>query len=211
MSLSLDWFTWENFVNDFIILWAVVDPIGTVPVFIAATKGHSISERISIAKVSSVVAVAILMFFLLVGEFLLKRIGVPLTAFQVSGGVILFLFALDMIFGNSKPEEEIAMVKSSNETAIFPLAIPSIAGPGSILAVILLTDSSRKSLASMLMVIIVLIVVLAINYLFMRFSGPIFKIIGNSGAIVTSKIMGLILASMAATNILVGIRTFFEF
>lgn len=201
----------EFLISSFVILWAVVDPIGTVPVFLAVTKGHNISEKRKIALLSSIVAFSILLFFMFVGEFLLGKVGVPLSAFQASGGIILFIFAMNMIFGDSKPEEEIQLVKKTNsETAIFPLAIPSIASPGTILAVVLLVESSTSTLKTKLMTGIVLIFVLFINYLLMLLSNRIYKLIGNSGAIVISKVMGLIIASIAANNVLMGIKTFFN-
>jgi len=200
----------DELVSIFIVLWAVIDPIGTIPVFIAITKNYDELEKVSIAKKSTFVATLILFFFLIVGEFILKNVGVPLAAFQTSGGVILFLFAMNMIFGSSKPEEEIQLVKNGTETAIFPLAIPSIAGPGAILAVVLLADSERSSFLSQSKVAIVLLVILLINYILMRLANKIHQRIGNSGAIVISKVMGLILASMAANNILMGIKTFFK-
>lgn len=200
----------DELISIFVILWAVIDPIGTVPVFIAITKNYNESEKINIAKKSTIVAFIILFLFLIVGEFILKNIGVPLAAFQTSGGVILFLFAINMIFGSSKPEEEIQMVKNSSEAAIFPLAIPSIAGPGAILAVVLLADGSRHSYISQLITAAVLCLILLINYFLMRLSNRIHRKIGGSGAIVVSKVMGLILASMAANNILMGIKEFFK-
>lgn len=136
--------------------------------------------------------------------------GVSLAAFQTSGGVILFLFALNMIFGSSKPEEEIQLAKSENETAIFPLAIPSIASPGAILAIVLLTENQNSSLITQTQSALVMTLVLFINYMLMRFSNRIHKKIGDSGAIIISKVIGLILASMAANNILIGIKEFFK-
>ena len=201
----------DEILSNFVILWAVIDPIGTVPVFIAVTKGYDDHEKKVIARFSSMVALGILLFFMLVGEILLKRVGVPLAAFQTSGGIILFLFALNMIFGDSKPEEEIQLAKKTgNETAIFPLAIPSIAGPGAILAIVLLAETSKSSFKNQVLLAVVMIVVLFINFILMRMAGKIHKKIGNSGAIVISKVMGLILASMAANNILVGIKDFFK-
>lgn len=194
----------------FAILWAVVDPIGTVPVFIAVTRGYDAVEKKRIALVSTFAATGILFFFMFIGDYILTRTGTPLSAFQISGGVILFLFALNMIFGDSKPEEEMKFIKSENETALFPLATPSIAGPGAILAVVLLSESSRGSMNDHIALSIMLLFVLFINFLLMRFSTVIHQKIGNSGAIVVSKMMGLILASMAANNILLGIKDFFK-
>ena len=204
-------FELEVVISTFVILWAVIDPIGTVPVFLAVTKNHDQHEKLRIAKLSSIAAFLILLFFMFVGEVLLGKVGVPLAAFQTSGGVILFLFAVNMIFGDSKPEEEIQLAKKTDrETAIFPLATPSIAGPGAILAIVLLVESSKATLAVQMMTGVVMAVVLFINYLLMRASGHVHKWIGQSGAIVISKVMGLIIASMAANNVLMGIKQFFK-
>ena len=200
----------EELISTFVVLWAVIDPIGTIPVFIAITKNYDKMEKINIAKKSSIVAAGILTFFLIVGEIILRKVGVPLSAFQASGGVILFLFALNMIFGDSKPEEEIQLVKNGTETAIFPLAIPSIAGPGAILAVVLLTDNQTQPILRQGIILLIILFILFLTYLLMRASNKIQEKIGNAGAIVISKVMGLILASMAANNILVGIRDFFK-
>lgn len=201
----------DELISSFVILWAVIDPIGTVPVFIAVTKGYDESDKRKIARNASLIAFGILVFFMIVGEVLLKRVGVPLAAFQTSGGIILFLFAFNMIFGDSKPEEEIQLFKkTSDETAIFPLAIPSIASPGAILAVVLLVDSSRSSVSTKIATAGVVVLILIINFILMRLSHKIQNTIGNSGAIVISKVMGLILASMAANNILMGIKEFFK-
>ena len=197
-------------INTFIVLWAVIDPIGTVPVFIAITNKYDSKDKIKIAKNATFFATIILLFFMFVGEVLLRNMGVPLAAFQASGGIILFLFAINMIFGDSKPEEEIGLIKSSEETAIFPLAIPSIAGPGAILALVLTAETSKGNSIQLSIIVFVLIFILALNYLMMRLSHKINNFLGRSGAIVISKIMGLILASIAANNILMGIKDFFK-
>ena len=95
-----------------VLLWAVIDPIGTVPVFISVTKDREPKDRNRIAFVAASAAAGILLFFIIVGEILLRAMGVPLTAFQIAGGLILFLFALTMIFGESKPEEEMKVEAS---------------------------------------------------------------------------------------------------
>ena len=96
----------QAILSNFVLLWAVIDPIGTIPVFISATRNHTEADRRRIALRASAVAAGILLFFIVVGEAVLNAMGVPILAFQVSGGIVLFLFALTMIFGESKPEAE---------------------------------------------------------------------------------------------------------
>lgn len=197
-------------LNTFVLLWVVIDPIGTVPVFISTTSNRTVAERNRIAKIAALSAAGILLFFIAIGEVLLVAMGVPLSAFQIAGGIILFLFALTMIFGESKPEAEVRIVGTPQETAIFPLATPSIASPGAMMAVVLLTENDRHSLSDQTVIAIVMFVVVTITYLLMLFAGTILRLIGSGGASVVSRIMGMILASIAATNVLEGIKDYFS-
>ena len=135
-----------DFLAVFITFFAVIDPIGTVPVFIAATDKYDQKTKRRIAFLSTIASAGVLLFFVVAGEIVLISLSIPLPAFQISGGIVLFIFSLTMIFGDSKPEEEIKLLdKSHKETAIFPLAVPSIASPGAILAAVLLTEKSTAS------------------------------------------------------------------
>lgn len=199
-----------EYIQTFVFLWAVVDPIGSVPVFLAVTKRHQAHELTLIACQAVAIAAAILVFFIIAGQFLLDAMQVPLPAFQVAGGIIMFAFAFSMIFGESKPEEELRIVKSGKETAIFPLAVPSIAGPGTMMAVVLLTDKHRFDLVHQLSTTGILLCILAIQLLLFLAAQPIGKILGEAGASVISRVMGIILASVAMNSILLGIKVFFE-
>lgn len=200
----------ETIIGSFVLLWAVIDPIGTIPVFISATRGQTAEERKKVAKIAAITAACILLFFIVVGEIVLRAMGVPLLAFQISGGVILFLFALTMVFGESKPEEEVRAARKVEDAAIFPLATPSIAGPGAIMAVVLLTENGRHSILEQSITSLTMLVIVFVTYLMMRGAGWLFRYIGEGGASVVSRVMGLILASIAATNILEGIKEYFQ-
>ncbi len=198
-----------DIVATFIVFFAVIDPIGTVPVFLAVTRQHDARAKRRIALVATLVSIGILLFFVVAGELLLTAMRIPLSAFQIAGGIVLFLFALSMIFGESKPEEEIKLATADHETAIFPLAVPSIAGPGAMLAAVLLTENARFSLSEQAQTAATMICVLIVAYLLMLAATWIDKIIGESGASVISRVMGLILASVATTNTLAGIQQYF--
>ena len=114
-----------------------------------------------------------------------------------------------MIFGESKPDEELKLVDDHRETAIFPLAVPSIASPGAILAAVLLTENNRYSLLEQAQTVAMMMAVLVVTYLLMLFSGKVHGVIGPSGASVVSRVMGLLLASVATSNILSGITVYF--
>ena len=133
----------------------------------------------------------------------------PLSAFQIAGGIVLFLFALSMVFGESKPEQEVKMAVSISETAIFPLAVPSVAGPGAMLAAVLMTENVRFGIMEQAQTAVVICSVLLLALLLMLGATWIQRFIGNSGASIVSRVMGLILASVATENILVGIKEYF--
>lgn len=194
----------------FIVFFAVIDPIGTVPVFIAVTRAYDAKAKRRIAVMATLVSAIVLIFFVVAGELILNAMAIPLSAFQISGGVILFLFALSMIFGESKPEEETRLAESHHETAIFPLAVPSIASPGAMLAAVLLTENAKFDIWQQIQTGLVLLTVLAVVLSLMLMASGIHRVIGNSGASVISRVMGMILAAVATTNVLTGIGGYFE-
>lgn len=202
MSLS-------EILHDFVLIFAVVDPIGSVPVFIALTRRHKDWEKRTIAIQATTMAAGILLFFIVAGQFVLEIIGVPLPAFQMAGGIVLFLFALTMIFGPGKPAEEMEVVRSGKETAIFPMAVPSIASPGAMMAVVLLTDNHRFSITHQSITTLVMLIVLLITLGLLLTSRWIYRQIGDSGANIVSRVMGLILSSVAASSVLDGIKAYF--
>lgn len=195
----------SDLLNEFVLLWAVVDPIGTVPVFLAVTQGLSELARRRVALKSVLIAAGVLLFFAVAGESLLKAMELPLASFQIAGGVILFIFALSMIFGSSKPDEEISQIDQRHDAAVFPLAIPSLASPGAILAVVLMTDSNRHSITDQVVSMAVLGLVLLSALALLLCASIIHKLIGRSGAIVASRIMGLMLAAVATDHVITGI------
>lgn len=204
---------WEDILKDFIYLWAVIDPIGSIPVFMAVTAGYSKAAQRNIALRAVITAGLVLILFAVGGQVLLDELEIPLSAFQIAGGLVLFLFALTMIFGESKPEAEIeesSKVDSHQSKAVYPLAIPSIASPGAMMAIVLITDNHRFDLAQQLTATITMLVVLLITLLLLLLAGPIQKLIGASGASVVSRIGGLILASVAVDSVLSGIKIYFE-
>jgi len=139
------YYSMEDLISIFIFFFAVIDPIGTVPVFIAVTPRCSEEEKRRIAFRSTLVAFLVLLFFVVAGEYIFNAINIPLSAMQIAGGIVLFLFALTMIFGESKPDEEVKMTAGGGDKAIFPLAVPSIASPGAMLAAVLMTENGIYS------------------------------------------------------------------
>ena len=199
----------DSLVVQFVVLWAVIDPIGSIPVYLTKTVGLSVEDRRKIARKAVMISAGILIFFLIAGQALLEAMQIPLTAFQIAGGLVLLLFALTMVFGEGKPEQEIKLSSNLNELAVYPLAVPSIASPGAMMAIVLLTDNHRFSLFDQTMTTLIMLSVLLITYLLFLAANRIQRWIGNTGAAVISRVMGLILAAVAINNMLVGIRDFF--
>ena len=199
----------HEFITVFVVFFSVIDPFGTVPVFIAVTAQFDNKERNRIAIRAAVIAAMVLLFFILVGELILDVLEIPLPAVQIAGGIVLFLFALTMIFGDSKPDEEVKMIQSGTEKAVYPLAVPSIASPGAMLAAVLLTENDVYSIPEQAMTAMAMLAVIVVVLVLMLGANFILHIIGNSGASVISRLMGLILASVAVTNVLEGIREYF--
>ncbi len=198
-----------DFIATFIFFFAVIDPVGTIPVYIAVTSRYDDQKKRKIAFQAILISAIILLFFVVAGEIILKSIDIPLSAFQIAGGIVLFLFALTMIFGESKPEEEIKIVKSGSETAIFPLAVPSLASPGAMLGAVMMTENNRFDLLQQTQTAAVMLSVLLVALVFMLAASLVQRLIGNSGASIISRVMGLILASVAVANILDGIKEYF--
>lgn len=200
----------ESLITSFITFFTVIDPIGTIPVFIAVTSTVDKKERKKIASKAAVTATLVLLFFISIGEIILDAIDVPLPTFQIAGGIVLLLFALSMIFGDSKPKSELSHIEKEENKAIFPLAIPSLAGPGAILAAILLTENSKHNFLDQALTALMMIAVMFIAWVLMMLSNRIFAYIGNSGAAIISRVMGLILSAVAVSNMLQGLKVYFN-
>ncbi|WP_173909475.1 MarC family protein [Microvirga ossetica] len=198
-------------ITDLITLWVVIDPIGTLPVFLAITAGMNAAAARRTALRATIAAFVVLLFFVVAGQALLQAMEIDLAAFQIAGSVVLFLFALTMIFGEPKAAaEERDLATSDVDRSIYPLAIPSIASPGAMLAVVSLTDNSKFNLAEQAETVAQMTLILAVTLVLMLLASRIIKIIGDAGASVISRVMGLILASVAVNGIVLGIKQAFN-
>lgn len=200
----------NNLFHEFITLWAVIDPIGTIPIFLAVAAGRNREEMRKLALVAVGIAAAVLLFFIIAGQLMLESMSIPLTAFQIAGGIVLFLFALTMIFGDSKPEDEMKIVERGISSAAFPLAIPSIASPGAMMAVVLLTDNHNYTLIEQGITTAVVLAVLSVTLICLLLANRIYSLIGEMGASIVSRVMGLILAAVATNSVLSGISLYFD-
>ncbi len=195
-----------DFINDFVTIWIIIDPIGALPIFIALTAGFDAATRHRMALVTAVVAFIVLIFFISVGQIILTALGVSLTAFEIAGGVILFLFAIQMVLGEGRKADDPDEAKESpTQLAIYPLAIPNLAGPGAMLTVILRTDNTKVDFLEQAHTAGAVALVLIIAYVMLLSAGAITRVIGIGGANVIKRIMGMIIAAYAVNLILAGI------
>lgn len=185
--------------EQFVVLWVVIDPIGTIPVFVAVTGGRAQAQLRRIAAEAAIAATLVLGFFLVLGQFLIDALGISLPAFQIAGGLVLFLFALTMIFGTHDPS---GGMREGENPAIFPLAVPSLASPGAMLAIVLLTDNNRFSIPEQAATAGVMLAVMGCAFAMMLLAGPILRVIRPSGAAIVSRVMGMVLAAVAVDNVI---------
>ncbi|MAA76125.1 MAG: chemotaxis protein CheR [Salinisphaeraceae bacterium] len=195
----------DKLIQDALILWATVDPIGTMAIFAGLTAGLSAAERRRTATRTILYAGGVLVGSIVVGQIILTAMGVRLISFQLGGGIILFLFGLQMIFG--MPYRQMHG-EAEHDIAVFPLAIPGTATPGAILAVILLTNNHIHSIPVQIGTTLVTLAVLAITWIMLLFSERIINVIGTGGASILTKIMGMILAAFSVELVMnaVGVQ-----
>lgn len=198
------------FIDSFIIFFVVVDPVGLAPIFAAITHGGSARYKRTMALRGTAIAAGVLFAFAIVGDGLLRALGITVPAFQIAGGVLLFLLAIDMVFARqtgirSTTERELQEVESRKDISVFPLAVPLIAGPGALTTVLLTVGDRGEDLGAIAVVLGVLALVLLITLLSLLLSGRIMKLMGETGANVVSRVLGIILAALAVQFALDGI------
>ncbi len=187
--------SWNELLFDFVTLWVTVDPLGTLPLYLSVTKHMAAPARRRAAVRATIIAFFLLAGFLYFGELLLGVMHIELLSFQIAGGIILFLFSLTMIF--EKTSGPVPPPEEGHDLAVFPLAMPSIATPGALLSVVVLTDNNSNSLLQQTLTCAIMALVLGITLILMLLSDRIIRLIGKSGASILSRVMGLILSAVA--------------
>jgi multiple antibiotic resistance protein len=200
----------ELFTTAFITLLVIVDPPGCAPIFASLTRGADPANRRRMAIRSCVVAWCILMFFALLGEPLLKHMGISLSAFRLAGGIMLFIIALDMVFERrtERREErarEIEGTPEAEDVSVFPMAIPMIAGPGSIASIMLL-NARAEGLSESLVVLGAMTLVILLTLAALLAAGPLMRFVGAKVEAMITRILGVILAALAVQFVLDGLE-----
>lgn len=200
----------ELFLSAFVTLFVVIDPPGCAPIYAGLTAGATPAHRRAMALRACVIAGAILLVFALFGEQLLAALHIELDAFRIAGGIMLFLIALDMVFEKRTQRRE-ARAESLQKTpeiedvSVFPMAMPMLAGPGAIASIMLLVGSA-EGVAGTLVVLAALLVVLVLTLLALWAASPLMKLVGARVEAVITRLLGVLLAALAAQYVIDGLR-----
>jgi len=194
------------------LIFFIVDPLGNIPIFLAITEGKSLEERRRIAFRASLATFLILLLFAFVGEWILRLLRVTISAFQIGGGILIFIIAISMLQAQrsrarSTPEEEHER-HSGEDVAIFPLAIPMLGGPAAITTVMVLVNLSASPLQRG-MVVLAIFLTSFFCYLILAASGRLMNLLGQTGINILTRLMGLLLAVISVQFVIDGIREAF--
>ncbi|MBI5774157.1 MAG: NAAT family transporter [Verrucomicrobia bacterium] len=191
-------------------LFVIVDPIATVPAFLAMTPQDSTEQRVKMARLACLVAAGVLLVFTFVGEWIFKFLGITIPAFQLAGSIVLLLIALDMLRANRSPvqetHEEVDAGAAKEDIAITPLAVPMLAGPGAITTAILLKNQAQ-GVDQKAALYLCIVVVFVVSYGVFRLAAHGGKWLRNPIALkITTRIMGLLLAAIAMQFLLDALK-----
>ncbi|GAA3898646.1 MarC family protein [Sphingomonas limnosediminicola] len=203
----------ELFGSALVTFLVIIDPPGCAPIFASLTRGASRTERNSMAVRSCVIAWAILMFFALLGRPMLHALGISLASFRIAGGILLFYIAVEMVFEKRTERREtrahsIEGTPEADDISVFPMAMPMIAGPGSI-ASAMLWISRAETTIHILIVLAAITVVMAMTLVTLLAAGPLMRFIGEKIEAVITRILGVILAALAAQFVIDGLKQSF--
>lgn len=186
----------------------VMDPVGLAPIFISLAGNRPTFERRRMASKATLVAGGIILVFGLFGQALLRHLGISLSAFRIAGGLLLFMIALDMVFvrpsGSKESPEEEQEAHERQDISVFPLAIPLIAGPGTLASIMIEANTAHGNPLLLLTVMLVTGLVLLLCYAVLRLSGQIARVIGVTGVHVVSRVLGVLLAALAVQYVADG-------
>lgn len=197
-------------INSFLLLFVTLDPIGVTPMFAALSAHLSEPARRRTATRAVLLAAAILLVFGLGGARLLAALGIGLPAFRIAGGSLLFLLAIDMVFARhsglrSTTRGEYHEAEHRQDISVFPLAFPLLAGPGALTTILLLTTGQRGEPVLLGVVLGALAVVLLLTWAVLRLAGPLLRVLGETGANVIGRLLGLLLAALAVQFMIDGV------
>jgi len=203
-------FELELFLSAFAILFVIIDPPGCAPIFATLTKGTSRAHQKMMAIKSVFIASIILVGFVFGGEFVFDKLGISLDALRIAGGIMLFIIGLNMVFEKrtesreERAEDLLEETEDPEDISVFPMGIPMIAGPGTMASLLLMT-SEQDSIYGILTILGALIIVLIMTFATFWIAGPLMKLMGKSFTNVLTRVLGVLLATLAAQFIIDGV------
>lgn len=203
---------YEAFIAAFIALFVIVDPIGIAPVFAGLTQGTPVSHQRKMAVKGTLIGTLILVFFALIGERFLGALGISLDGLRVAGGIMLFIIALEMVFEKRterKQETAEEMHEYFEDISVFPVALPLLAGPGAIATIMLLIADYDHDTMAIGAIIAALVLVMLITLIIFFVAGKVMNFLGPTVNAVLTRLLGVILAALAAQYILDGLKNTF--
>jgi multiple antibiotic resistance protein len=193
-------------ITAFVTLFVVIDPPGLVPLFIALTRGMDPARRRAMAQRACLIAAVLLLVFGLAGEAILGFVGISMPAFRIAGGILLFLTALDMLFERRTQRREGREAEPDHDPSVFPLATPLIAGPGAIATMILLVGEAGPGWGGTFAVLGLMLATILVTFLFLLASPPLERMLGRTGVIVITRLLGMLLAALSVQFVIDGVR-----
>lgn len=195
------------YLTAFVTLFVIIDPIALAPLFVALTQGMDAAQRRTVALRACLIAAALMTLFGLLDDRLLATIGISMPAFRISGGILLFVTALDMLFERRTQRREGQHADPHHDPSVFPLATPLIAGPGAFTTMILLVNNTPATgLAHTLAIHAVMLAVVVLAFLMFLAAPVIERALGRTGIIVITRLLGMLLAALSVQFVLDGIR-----
>ena len=198
----------ETFIAAFVTLFVIIDPIGLAPIFASLTVGTPVKHQRKMALLGSFIGLVILVFFAIGGEAFLGALGISLDALKIAGGIMLFIMALEMVFEKRAERKQEAADKIDEhfeDISVFPVAMPLVAGPGAITTVMLLMAHEANNFEGQLAVLAALVIVMVITVIVFFMAGKLMKLLGPSVNAILTRLLGMILAALAAQFIIDGI------
>ena len=192
----------------FLTLFVVMDPIGLAPIFLGLAGNRSPAELKRIAAKAVLVAGGLLATFGVAGARLLQHLGISMDAFRVAGGILLFLIAVDMVLAQNEreTEEEEAEAHSRADISVFPLAIPMIAGPGTLASLMILASEAQPRRFGLALVLGMAALVLLMSYVALRLAASVARVLGRTGVNVVTRVLGVLLSALAVQYVADGAR-----
>jgi multiple antibiotic resistance protein len=196
-----------------VTLLVVVDPPGVVPIFVALTKDEQPRDRRTILVRAVLIAFGVAIFFLVAGRAVLSYLGVTVHAFSISGGILLFVAAMPMLFGqrgglqSAEPKEQ---ASDDHDIAVFPLAMPMLSGPGTIATILLLTSQAGGDTMRLVAIGVAIATVFLISFVVLYLGARLISLVGEGGVHIATRVMGIVLAALAVQYVLNGVTGYYQ-